>query len=63
MLVGGYSVAYHGYPRATGDMDIWIALNYTNAAKAVAALSDFGMPKEELSKELFKDLDDIEHIP
>lgn len=22
LLVGGYAVAYHGYPRATGDMDI-----------------------------------------
>jgi hypothetical protein len=25
LLVGGYAVGYHGYPRATGDMDIWIA--------------------------------------
>ena len=27
MLIGGYAVAYYGYPRSTGDMDIWIALN------------------------------------
>jgi hypothetical protein len=53
MLVGGYAVGYHGYPRATGDMDIWIAVNDTNAEKAVAALSDFGMPKEALTKEIF----------
>jgi len=25
LLVGGYAVAYHGYPRATKDMDIWVA--------------------------------------
>jgi hypothetical protein len=24
LLVGGYAVGYHGYPRATGDMDIWV---------------------------------------
>ncbi len=24
MLIGGHAVAYHGYPRATGDMDVWI---------------------------------------
>jgi len=33
-------------------MDIWIAVNDTNATKAVAALSDFGMPKEALSKDV-----------
>ncbi len=26
ILIGGYAVGYHGYPRATGDMDIWIAV-------------------------------------
>jgi len=25
LLIGGYAVAYHGYPRPTGDMDIWQA--------------------------------------
>jgi hypothetical protein len=23
LLIGGYAVAYHGYPRATADMDVW----------------------------------------
>ena len=38
LLVGGYAVGYHGYPRATADMDIWIAVNPQNAHKLVAAL-------------------------
>jgi hypothetical protein len=59
MLVGGYAVGYHGYPRATGDMDIWIAVNDANATNVVAALSDFGMPKEALLKELFLEKDKI----
>jgi hypothetical protein len=53
LLVGGYAVAYHGYPRATADMDIWIAVNPQNAHKLVAALKDFGFDTSELSPELF----------
>jgi hypothetical protein len=59
MLVGGYAVGYHGYPRATGDMDIWIGVSEENATKTVLAVGDFGMPKETLSKELFLKKDKI----
>ena len=31
LVVGGYAVGLYGYPRATGDMDVWIAVNETNA--------------------------------
>jgi hypothetical protein len=53
LLIGGYAVAYHGYPRATGDMDIWIARNHQNAEKIVTALQDFGFSLPELSPDLF----------
>ena len=33
LLIGGYAVGYHGYPRATGDIDIWIARNPANAQR------------------------------
>lgn len=33
LLVGGYAVGYHGYPRATGDMDIWIEISESNSKK------------------------------
>jgi hypothetical protein len=26
LLIGGYAVAYHGYVRATADMDVWITM-------------------------------------
>ena len=55
LIVGGYAVGYHGYPRATGDMDIWIAVDESNAEKAATVLRDFGMPEEAVSKELFLD--------
>lgn len=59
LLVGGYAVGYHGYPRATGDMDIWIALDETNADKAVKVLQEFGMSQGEVSKELFLEKDKV----
>lgn len=59
LIVGGYAVGYHGYPRATGDMGIWIAVTDSNAEKAAMVLRDFGMPEEEVSKELFLDRDKV----
>ena len=54
LLIGGYAVAYHGYPRATADMDIWIATHPRNAARVVAALKEFGFDVPALSVELFQ---------
>ena len=42
LLIGGYAVGYYGYPRVTGDIDIWIAINSTNAQRVSLALKDFG---------------------
>ena len=42
LIVGGYAVAYHGYPRYTKDIDVWIHVNPDNAARVVRALADFG---------------------
>ena len=53
LLIGGYAVGYHGYPRATNDMDIWIAIAPKTAAQMVLALREFGFDTLELSKELF----------
>lgn len=53
LLIGGYAVAYHGYPRATADMDIWIAVHPRNAERVVAALKEFGFDLPGLSLDLF----------
>jgi len=53
LLIGGYAVAYHGYPRATVDMDIWIAINPSNSERIVTVLKEFGFDLPELSPELF----------
>ena len=59
LVVGGYAVGYYGYPRATGDMDIWIVVSEVNAEKTAQALRDFGMPEKEAIKELFIEKDKI----
>ncbi len=27
LVIGGHAVAYHGYPRATADLDVWVAVH------------------------------------
>lgn len=53
LLIGGYAVGYFGYPRATADMDIWVAMNPANAERIVAVLKEFGFDVPDLSAELF----------
>jgi predicted nucleotidyltransferase len=53
LVVGGYAVAFHGYPRATGDIDIWIAISSDNAEKMVKTMRDFGFNVPELQETLF----------
>ncbi len=59
LVVGGYAVGYHGYPRATGDMDIWIAVSEANAEKTARALRAFGMPELDTTKLLFTEKDKV----
>jgi hypothetical protein len=53
LLVGGYAVGYYGYPRPTGDIDIWISRARENAKKTISVLRDFGFASPDLSAELF----------
>jgi len=53
LLIGGYAVAYHGYPRATQDMDIWAAISPQNASRLVQALRELGFDNPELDAQLF----------
>jgi hypothetical protein len=59
MLVGGYAVGYHGYPRSTGGMDIWIERSEPNSKKIAAAFRGFGMPAEMISEILFLEKDKV----
>ena len=59
LLIGGYAVAYHGYPRATNDIDVWTAISAENAQRVVVALREFGFDVPELSEKLFLQKDKI----
>jgi len=53
LLVGGYAVGHYGYPRATADLDIWVAVDEENALKMVHVLQRFGMNVPALAPALF----------
>ena len=55
LLIGGFAVAIYGYPRATADMDVWVARNQLNAERLVMCLRAFGFDTPNLSVELFQD--------
>ena len=55
LVVGGHAVSYHGYPRATGDLDVWVAVDPENAERAVNALREFGFDTPQLSPARLKD--------
>ncbi len=59
LLIGGYAVGYHGYPRATNDLDIWIAATTENASRIVTSLKEFGFDTSELSATFFHQPDNI----
>ncbi len=51
MVVGGYAMAFHGFVRATGDIDLWIRSSHENAEKVWQALENFQAPLFDLKKE------------
>jgi hypothetical protein len=61
LLVGGWAVIYHGYPRPTNDFDIWVAVNPKNADRIVRALRKFGFDVS-LPAETFLQTDKIVRI-
>lgn len=53
LVIGGYAVALHGYPRYTKDIDIWIEMSANNATRLLAALAQFGFASLDLQAEDF----------
>ncbi|MDY6905309.1 MAG: DUF6036 family nucleotidyltransferase [Thermodesulfobacteriota bacterium] len=59
LVVGGYAVALHGYPRYTKDLDVWIERSPENARRILAALTAFGFGSLDLKTEDFQKEDHI----
>lgn len=56
LIVGGYAVGIHGYPRYTGDLDIWLNPTEENAHRILDAVKEFGFSSIKLTvKDLMKE--------
>ncbi len=53
LIVGGYALAFHGAPRVTGDIDLFVRPTDENAQRILVALNDFGFGSLDLSKKDF----------
>ena len=53
MVVGGYAVAFYGYPRFTKDIDIFYQCTPENIASVRNALISFGFDKDAIPEEAF----------
>ena len=53
LVIGGYAVSIHGYPRSTKDMDICIEMSEENAQKMVRVIEDFGFGSLHLTESDF----------
>lgn len=55
MIVGGYALAFHGAPRFTGDIDVFVKPDHENAKRIIKALADFGFNSLDLTIDDFQD--------
>jgi hypothetical protein len=56
VIVGAFALAYHGYPRNTGDIDIWILPTEENAHRTICAIREFfgtalGITSDDITSE------------
>jgi hypothetical protein len=62
LVIGGYAVSVHGYPRSTKDLDICIKVSDENAIKLVKVINEFGLASLKLTKEDFLKRDFITQL-
>jgi len=62
LVIGGYAVGFHGHPRYTGDIDIWINPSDKNVKKLPKVLIDFGFTPENFNPSDFKSKEKIVRI-
>ena len=59
VIVGGYAVGVHGFPRYTGAMDVFVAISGENAGRLVEVFSEFGFASLSLKASDFLDPDTV----
>jgi hypothetical protein len=51
LVIGAHALAAYGHVRATKDLDLWVNPNLENADKVIAAITIFGAPLMDLSRD------------
>jgi Nucleotidyl transferase AbiEii toxin, Type IV TA system len=59
VIVGAFALAHHGYPRYTGDIDLFVENSAENAERILNALRQFGFADVGLTKEDFVAKDQV----
>lgn len=59
LVIGGYAVNYHGYPRYTKDIDFWLWMTEPNVEKLINAIRAFGFGALNLKADDFMNPDNI----
>ena len=59
IIVGGYALAYHGAPRYTGDIDVFVKPDSNNSRRIIKVLEEFGFSTLELSIDDFQKTDSV----
>jgi hypothetical protein len=62
IVVGAYALAFHGAPRFTADIDLYIRPTPENAEKAIRTLAAFGFVSPDLSAQDFMHPDRVVQI-
>jgi len=60
LLVGAYAMGAHGYPRATGDLDIWVESSPQNSGRIYKSLSQFGVSLSDVTKATGREKDKLD---
>jgi len=59
MIVGGYALAFHGAPRFTSDIDVFVKPDSRNAQRILKVLEAFGFGSLDLSGDDFQKKDSV----
>lgn len=62
VIVGGYAVGVHGFPRYTGDMDVFVAISAENAGRLVDVFHEFGFASLGLKASDFLEPDTVVEV-
>jgi len=62
IIIDAYALAFHGAPRYTGDIDIYVKPNPMNAQRIMAALDEFGFGSVGLKIQDFESPDKVIHL-